>query len=99
MDIHVCKQCNSRFMYCRSCVFKPIYYKDLGFCSKECYNKSKEVIQEKDVEVIKIEEDISTSIEDEVEYPYFFTSLEKSIIQQTEENKENENQQNNGTTF
>jgi hypothetical protein len=37
MDIHVCKQCGLRFAYCRACVFKPIYYKDLGFCSKECF--------------------------------------------------------------
>ena len=37
MDIHVCKQCGASFAYCRACVFKPIYYKDKGFCSKECY--------------------------------------------------------------
>jgi len=62
MDVHVCKQCGSRFAYCRACVFKPIYYKDLGFCSKECLAESKkEVIPAEDVEVIIIDRDISTS--------------------------------------
>ena len=63
MDIHVCKQCGLKFAYCRKCVFKPIYYKDLGFCSKECYIESKtikEVIQQ-DVEVVITDRDISTS--------------------------------------
>lgn len=41
MDIHVCKQCGSHFVYCRACVFRPIRYKDNGFCSKECYEASK----------------------------------------------------------
>lgn len=41
MDIHVCKQCGSHFAYCRKCVFKPVRYKDAGFCSKECYEASK----------------------------------------------------------
>lgn len=62
MDIHVCKQCGLRFAYCRACVFKPIYYKDLGFCSKECYMESKkEVIPTEDVEVVITNRDISTS--------------------------------------
>ena len=62
MNIHVCKQCGLRFAYCRGCVFKPIYYKDYGFCSKECYDQSKkEVIQTEDVEVVIIDRDISTS--------------------------------------
>lgn len=65
MDIHVCKQCGVRFAYCRACVFKPLYYKDLGFCSKECYatfknQKQEEVIQQ-DVEVVITDRDISTS--------------------------------------
>ena len=89
MDIHVCKQCGIRFAYCRACVFKPIYYKDLGFCSKECYIESKkEVIQAEDVEVVVEHEDTSAS-EEEVEYPYFFTELE-------EENDINDNEQNYG---
>ena len=62
MDIHVCKQCGLRFAYCRACVFKPIYYKDLGFCSKECFAESKkEVIPTEDVEVIITDRDTSTS--------------------------------------
>lgn len=64
MDIHVCKQCGLRFAYCRACVFKPIYYKDKGFCSKECYDESvnqKEVIPAEDVEVVITDRDISTS--------------------------------------
>ena len=44
MDIHVCKQCGSHFVYCRACVFRPIRYKDNGFCSKECYEASKNVV-------------------------------------------------------
>lgn len=41
MDIHVCKQCGSHFVYCRACTFRPVRYKDAGFCSKECYEASK----------------------------------------------------------
>lgn len=62
MDINVCKQCGLKFAYCRACVFKPIYYKDLGFCSKECLAESKkEVIPAEDVEVFITDRDISTS--------------------------------------
>ena len=62
MDIHVCKQCGAHFAYCRACVFKPIYYKDLGFFSKECYEQSKkEVVPEEDVEVVITDRDTSTS--------------------------------------
>lgn len=46
MSIHVCKQCGLRFEYCRACVFRPIRYKDAGFCSKECYEASKNVVVE-----------------------------------------------------
>ena len=60
MDIHVCKQCGRRFAYCRACVFKPIYYKDLGFCSKECYDQSKKEVIQKDVEVVITDRDTST---------------------------------------
>lgn len=64
MDIHTCKQCGKIFSYCRACVFWPIYYKDDGFCSKECYDESvnqKEVIPTEDVEVVITDRDISTS--------------------------------------
>ena len=74
MSIHVCKQCNSHFEYCRVCVFRPIRYKDKGFCSKECYEASKikvEPIVEEVVETISVEDIIPTeesvSIEIEVE--------------------------------
>ena len=58
MSIHVCKQCGSRFEYCRACVFRPIRYKDNGFCSKECYEASKIEIP-KPIEVEPIVEEIS----------------------------------------
>ena len=62
MDSHVCTQCSSRFAYCRACVFKPIYYKDKGFCSKECYEQSKkEVVLEEGVAVVITDRDTSTS--------------------------------------
>lgn len=57
MNIHVCKQCGSHFEYCRMCVFRPIRYKDKGFCSKECYEASKIEIPEK-IEIETIEVDI-----------------------------------------
>ena len=79
MNIHVCKQCGSRFEYCRMCVFRPIRYKDKGFCSKECYEASKikvEPIVEEIIERISvgdiapveeaiIEEEIPAEIESE----------------------------------
>lgn len=53
MSVHVCKQCGSKFEYCRACVFRPIKYKDLGFCSKQCYDESKkEIVPTEDVEVV-----------------------------------------------
>ena len=61
MDIHVCKQCGARFAYCRACVFKPIHYKDLGFCSSECYIESKKEVIQQDVEVVITDRDTSTS--------------------------------------
>ena len=79
MSIHVCKQCGLRFEYCRACVFRPIRYKDQGFCSKECYEASKnnvveivepEIIEEVVfVEEIKIPDEIIEvpSVEDEIE--------------------------------
>ena len=84
MHTKTCKQCGSKFVYCRACVFRPIRYKDLGFCSEECYKASKhkieEVVPSKDVEVVVIEEDTSTPTEEAVEYPYFFTEVEEKPI-------------------
>ncbi len=104
MSVHVCKQCGLRFEYCRKCVFKPMYYKDAGYCSKECYEASKnsnieEVVPIEDVEVVVIEEDTSTPIEEASEYPYFFTATEEEVIEEKEENEEDENKQDNGATI
>ena len=100
MNIHVCKQCGLKFSYCRQCVFKPIYYKDAGYCSKECYkaskNKIEEVVPLEDVEVVVMEEDTSTPIENAIEYPYFFTPTEEEIIEEKEENKEDDYEQDYG---
>ena len=101
MSIHVCKQCGDKFEYCRSCVFRPVRYKDLGYCTKDCYEASKniieEVVQVEDVEVVVInEEDTSTPIEEAIECPYFFTTTEEEIIEEKEENKEDDYVENNG---
>lgn len=102
MSIHICKNsnCNCTFEYCRKCVFKPLYYKDAGYCSKECYiaskNKIEEVVPVEDVEVVVIEEDTSTPIENAIEYPYFFTATEEEVIEEKEENKEDDYIENNG---
>lgn len=97
MHTNTCKQCGSQFVYCRACVFRPIYYKDLGFCSKNCLSESKkEVVQQEDVEVVVIEEDTSTPKEAAIEYPYFFTTTEEKMIEKKEENKEDDCEQNYG---
>lgn len=101
MDKHICRQCKKVFNYCRACVFKPIPWKAAGFCSKECsaeFKKPKieEVIPIEDVEVVVIEEDTSTPIEDAIECPYFFTATKEDTIEEKEENKEDGDQQNNG---
>lgn len=84
MSVHICAQCGSKFEYCRACVFRPIAYKDKGFCSKECYeaskNKVEEVIQTKDVEVVLTDEDTSTPKEEVIEYPQFFTVSETAEV-------------------
>ena len=36
MDRHTCKNCERLYNYCRSCVLKPIPWREAGFCSKEC---------------------------------------------------------------
>ncbi len=58
MSIHVCKQCGSHFEYCRMCVFRPVRYKDKGFCSKECYEASTNVVASI-VEIKSIVEEIN----------------------------------------
>ena len=100
MKKHICKQCNKVYEYCRGCLLSPISYKENGYCSKGCEEASKikieEVIPTEDVEVVVIEEDTSTSIEDEVEYPYFFTATEEEIIEEKEEIEEDDHEQDNG---
>ena len=76
MDTHVCKQCGSRFVYCRACVFRPIKYKDLGYCTKECYEASK-------VKVEPVVEE-TTSAEDIAPIEEIFMEVE------TEENSSTE---------
>ncbi len=80
MTKHTCKNCNSIFEYCRGCLLSPIPYKDAGYCSKSCYEASKnkvesvveEVAIEEVVETIStediapIEENIPTEVEAEV---------------------------------
>jgi hypothetical protein len=41
MEKHTCKHCNRIFEYCRGCLLSPIPHKDAGYCSKECYEASK----------------------------------------------------------
>ena len=69
MSIHVCKQCGSRFEYCRACVFRPIRYKDAGFCSKECYEASKNI-------TVKPEPIVEEVIAAEIEEPIVEPSIE-----------------------
>ena len=71
MDIHVCKQCGTRFVYCRACVFRPIRYKDAGFCSKECYEASKKVVEPtvEEIAIIEVNEPLVEKIEAETIVP------------------------------
>lgn len=83
MDIHVCKQCGSRFMYCRKCVFKPVRYKDAGFCSKECYEASKKVVEPtvEEVSIIEVNEPLVEKIEAETIVPTE-VSIETTIVEE-----------------
>lgn len=91
MDIHVCKQCGSRFVYCRKCVFRPVRYKDAGFCSKECYEASKnQVAPTVEIEPIKeeiltedikpIKEEISVEVEIEEMTPVVTPTIEVATV-------------------
>jgi hypothetical protein len=99
MKKHTCKNCGKTFEYCRGCLLSPISYKEAGYCSKACYEESKtpkieEVIPVVDVEVV-IEEDTSTSEEENVEYPYFFSTTEDSETDIEEEKTINDHKQSN----
>jgi len=87
MDIHVCKQCGSQFVYCRACTFRPVRYKDAGFCSKECYEASKnkvvpavesQIIEE--VVLVEEPEQIDEIIEEENEIGVI-TPVETPVIE------------------
>ena len=76
MKKHTCRQCGSTFEYCRGCLLSPIPYKDAGYCSKSCYEASKnkvviepveeEIVTEVIVEDTKpIEEEVSVEVEAE----------------------------------
>ena len=101
MKKHICKQCNKVYEYCRGCLLSPISYKENGFCSETCqdiYRKQiEEVVLSKDVEVVVIkEEDTSTPTEEAIEYPYFFTATETEEIEEKEENEEDDHIEDNG---
>ena len=65
MRTHICQQCGKTYDYCRACLISPILYKELGFCSEQCRDKSKnkieEVIPTEDVEVVITDGDTPTS--------------------------------------
>ena len=94
MKKHTCKNCGCVFEYCRGCLLSPIPHKDAGYCSKACYEESKtpkveEVAQIEDVEVVVvIDRDTSTSEEEIVEYPNFFTEEEPEVIEVFEDTSE-----------
>ena len=50
MTKHTCKHCNRIFEYCRGCFLSPIPHMDAGFCSKECYEASKKVVEPEIIE-------------------------------------------------
>jgi hypothetical protein len=99
MKKHICKQCGKTYEYCRGCLLSPISYKENGYCSLTCQeafkNKIEEVVPVEDVEVVVIEEDTSTPIEEAIEYPYFFTATEEEVIEEKEENNEDDYIENN----
>lgn len=69
MSRHICKNpnCNCVFEYCRACVFRPVRYKDAGFCSKECYEASKKVVEPivDDISIIEVNESLVEQTEAE----------------------------------
>lgn len=83
MDIHVCKQCGARFVYCRACVFRPIRYKDAGFCSKECYEASKKVVEPtvEEIAIIEVNEPLMEEVEAETIVPTE-VSIEAIIVEE-----------------
>ena len=80
MNIHVCKQCGSHFAYCRKCVFRPVRYKDAGYCSKECYEASKNNVAVEETATVEIEEPI---VEIEVLSIEDVRPVEEAVIEAT----------------
>lgn len=89
MDIHVCKQCGTRFVYCRACVFRPIRYKDAGFCSKECYEASKKVVEPtvEEIAIIEVNKPLIEEIKVETIVPTE-VSIEATIVEESIVKKE-----------
>jgi hypothetical protein len=74
MNKHICRKCQKTYDYCRGCLISPILYKEVGFCSKECYESSKikfkpiveEVVETISVEdIAPIEEEVSVEVKAE----------------------------------
>ena len=67
MQKHTCKNCNRIFEYCRGCFLSPIPHMDAGFCSKECYEASKNKVEpEVKIEPIIEETKVEPIIEETV---------------------------------
>ena len=71
MQKHTCKHCNHIFEYCRGCFLSPIPHMDAGFCSKECYEASKNKVEpmveiEPVAEEVVIEETVATVSNEEI---------------------------------
>ena len=93
MTKHTCKHCNRIFEYCRGCLLSPIPHKDAGFCSKECYDASKNPTVEPEViddvvvveeltpvveEVATVDEEVSVNAEVEIEA---VALIEKPVVE------------------
>ena len=71
MAKYICPQCSKAFIYCKGCALTPDLYKEKGFCSKECYKASKNLVESamEEITSVEIEESIIEdvqSVEEEV---------------------------------
>ena len=64
MAKYICPQCSKAFIYCKGCALTPDLYKEQGFCSKECYRASKNVVEEIVIEEPIVEDNNESSIEE-----------------------------------
>lgn len=89
MKKHICKQCQKTYDYCRGCLISPVLYKELGFCSEQCYEASKNnVVEIKPMIEEVLTEDIQAVKEEvsvEVETPIIETAtvVESAIKKET----------------